>query len=388
MVEKQLYVLFVVVALFSTSCLGLGHDNNGKTLKMVNLVYRHGARSPLKFYPTDPYQEKFWPDGAGQLTQYGMQLEYDLGKFFRERYVVNTSLIDKQYRHKDVVIYSSDADRCIQSAQAQLAGIYPPSGYQIWNSDIPWQPIPIHTIPGHIDDIFHALSVPCPRLSEIYVEKAQSREYKEMALKHKKLLKTVSRYSGLEVTLKNLNQVVDPIRCEIAEKLELPSWIHSVWDELSPLDNWIHHFFYSGNDETSRLLGGPLLGQMVENMKKLAPGSVNQEPQNNNGEEFIPKLNMWSGHDLTVLALSAALGVHIDFPVYATSIMLELYQSSDAEYFVEIAYRKDYKDSVEKLKLKGCDYSCPLKTFLQLTKGRTALNRSKFCKGKGKTDVE
>ena len=57
-----------------------------KILKMVHLVYRHGARSPIQFYPNDKYQEKDWPDGAGRLTQKGMNLEYDLGKFLKERY--------------------------------------------------------------------------------------------------------------------------------------------------------------------------------------------------------------------------------------------------------------------------------------------------------------
>ena len=51
--------------------LPLVYASDEKTLKMVNLVYRHGARSPLHFYPNDKYQAKDWPDGAGRLTQKG-----------------------------------------------------------------------------------------------------------------------------------------------------------------------------------------------------------------------------------------------------------------------------------------------------------------------------
>jgi len=342
-----------------------------KTLRMVNLVYRHGARSPLTFYPNDPYQEKFWPDGAGRLTQYGMRLEYELGEFFRNRYVTKASLINKQYLHKEVSVYSSDVDRCIQSAQAQLAGLYPPTGYQVWNADIPWQPVPIHSIPRDEDVLLHANTVSCPRLLQIWKQKEESSEYNEMKLKHKKLLKTISRYSGMKVTLKNLNYVIDPIVCEIAEKLKLPTWIHELWNEASTLDNRLHIFKYSGDDETGRLLGGSLLGKINENMMKL---SQNKDVEN------MHKLNIWSGHDLSLLALCAALDVKIDFPVYATSIMIELYQSSEKEYFVEIAYRKDYDNAVERLKLKNCDYSCPLKKFLILTKPRTTMDRSKLCK--------
>ena len=51
--------------------LSFAYGGEATTLRLVHLVYRHGARSSLHFYPNDKYQADDWPDGAGRLTQKG-----------------------------------------------------------------------------------------------------------------------------------------------------------------------------------------------------------------------------------------------------------------------------------------------------------------------------
>lgn len=38
------------------------------------------------------------------------------------------------------------------SAQANLAGLFYPSEEEMW-SDLPWQPIPVHTVPKKLDKV-------------------------------------------------------------------------------------------------------------------------------------------------------------------------------------------------------------------------------------------
>uniref|UniRef100_A0A452QFR4 Lysosomal acid phosphatase n=1 Tax=Ursus americanus TaxID=9643 RepID=A0A452QFR4_URSAM len=128
-----------------------------RSLRFVTLLYRHGDRSPVKTYPKDPYQEDEWPQGFGQLTKEGMRQHWELGQALRQRYhgFLNTS-----YHRQEVYVRSTDFDRTLMSAEANLAGLFPPNGMQRFNPNISWQPIPVHTVPIAEDRQTHGLVLP------------------------------------------------------------------------------------------------------------------------------------------------------------------------------------------------------------------------------------
>lgn len=81
---------------------------------------------------------KFW------TFQEGKERHFKLGQLNRERYA---DFLSDSYDPDEVYVRSTDVDRTLMSAESHLAGLYPPTNSQIWNPDLNWQPIPIHTIP-------------------------------------------------------------------------------------------------------------------------------------------------------------------------------------------------------------------------------------------------
>lgn len=61
-----------------------------ESVKYVAIIYRHGDRTPVDTYPTDPWRnESLWPVKFGELTNVGKMQHYALGQWFRKRYSVS-----------------------------------------------------------------------------------------------------------------------------------------------------------------------------------------------------------------------------------------------------------------------------------------------------------
>ena len=60
--------------------LGAGRAQERKR-DFVLALWRHGARSPMEFDPFVGDDLALWPDGTGQLTQFGVELHQGMNKF-------------------------------------------------------------------------------------------------------------------------------------------------------------------------------------------------------------------------------------------------------------------------------------------------------------------
>ncbi|XP_075783778.1 lysosomal acid phosphatase [Pelodiscus sinensis] len=330
-----------------------------RSLRFVTLLYRHGDRSPVKAYPRDPYQERAWPQGFGQLTQVGMLQHWNLGQFLRKRY---HGFLNDSYNRQEIFIRSTDYDRTLMSAEANLAGLYPPQGQQVFNLNISWQPIPVHTVPDSGEKLLKFPLSPCPRYEQLQNETRQSAEYINKTRQNLEFLEMVANRTGIQdVSLESVWSIYDTLFCEQTHKLTLPHWVTpDTMTRLKQIKDFGFEFLFGIHQqkEKARLQGGVLLAQIRKNLTSAANASAPQHL----------KLLAYSAHDTTLVALQMALNVYNGKQApYASCHIFELYQDDDSNFSVEMFFHNESGREPFPLTLPGCAQRCPLLDFLRLT---------------------
>ena len=142
--------------------LGLQAPLSDGKLHMVIEFTRHGDRTPIWTFPTLQQTVSEWWQGWGQLTPTGIKQHFELGQRLRAKYGPDgAGLLSSSYKRNEVWVRSTDIDRTLMSAQAQMAGLFPPGTAQQTSSltyptaenGLPygWQAVPIHTVPVEDD---------------------------------------------------------------------------------------------------------------------------------------------------------------------------------------------------------------------------------------------
>ncbi|GAA6216189.1 lysosomal acid phosphatase [Lates japonicus] len=348
-----------------------GQAAGAKKLVYVTVVFRHGDRSPLSAYPTDPYQESSWPQGFGQLTQEGMRQQFELGQFLRKRYA---GFLKESYDRHEILVRSSDLDRTLMSAQANLAGLYPPSGKQVFNPDLKWQPIPVHTVPLSVERLLWFPQRDCPHYKHLLEETEHTQEFMNVATNYQDVIELVRNKTGLDnINVMSAWTVYDTLYCESLHNKTAPDWVtRDVMERLRELIDFAFQvtFGYYKQQEKSRVQGGILLGEIVKNLSKMAVPDPKQRL----------KMMMLSGHDTSIAALQASLNVFNGRqPPYASCQIFELYRDDDSSVSVSMFYRNDSKVDPYPLQLPGCTLDCPLEDFVRITKLSISDDRRKEC---------
>ena len=128
--NKYFYLILNFAISFCFNPLPNGNgilNSNYSHLSTDNLYFvfehfRHGARSPCEGTFINKMDELGgkW-ENYGSLTNIGIKQQFLLGKLNRKHY---DNFISKEYNPIEIKVYSTNYNRTIMSAQAQLLGFY------------------------------------------------------------------------------------------------------------------------------------------------------------------------------------------------------------------------------------------------------------------------
>lgn len=332
--------------------------SNGSEGKLIfaHVLFRHGDRTPIDPYPNDPWKDpSHWTADWGQLVNAGKMRHLMLGKWLRQRY---SSLLKDTYSNNEIYVRSTDVDRTLMSAEANLAGLYPPTGADVWDTAITWQPIPVHTVTEELDSVL-AAKKRCPAFDHALKVYRQSEPYHSYNASLEQLYRYVTEKTGRRYdSMSSVQNLYSALLIEELNNFTLPEWTKTVYPEPLKSISATTFAVKTNTTQLARLKMGPLVKEMLHRFRAKAKGTLK------------PNRSVWiySAHDVTVASLLNALRVfELHNPPFAACIMLELRQPADSEQqpYVEIFYKNTTAEPFQ-LAFPGCGVQCPLDKMFEI----------------------
>ncbi|CAI5444055.1 unnamed protein product [Caenorhabditis angaria] len=301
------WLIFAPLQIFAAQ--NQNYQENDPNLEFVQVIWRHGDRTPGELlHPSDISK---WPQGIGELTEQGIQQQFRLGKWLNSRYA--KWIGDLEMNLEKIYIRSSDYNRTLMSAQANMAGFFPPKTGIAHN--IQWRPIPIHTMPREQDKELYE-SIKCPVAEKELENQWKSPKALNILKEFNGELAIIRRNLGEMVGIRDIWRVFDNFWCEKCNRIAWPTWMNdTVFERLEMLYHRISMLEYE-TEVLRRLRGGTLLSEIMTRFQQKPPNNL--------------KFYAYSAHDSTIAALLSTLGIKFEtFPKYATCLMLEMHKSGN-----------------------------------------------------------
>ena len=422
----KLIFLFIFIFLFNSS--------EEAKIRWAFELFRHGARSPYGGMTSD-FKDCFgaqW-NGLKELTGVGLRQHFLVGHRNRIRYINEHKLLSENYDPREVYLISTDSNRTIMSANAQVQGLYPPgtgpqlfanqsevaippveaSSYQKAKEDLDKDgyavlPNRINIIPVHSffnDDHFIQLQDKrvCPNNKEHYKQNEERKEVTDflaaMDAKYGEKLYQIlyNKDEKDKNPLKNYGKayyIFDTVITQYTEGYdkfeEVAHNLNVTQEEL--LKDAFDFFFLDlvgngiDNDICIHAMS-PIVDRIIQLMK--AKIKKDQDKEENYIGYDLPKFVMFSAHDSTCGAfigyMKAVFGAEGRYPYFATNINLELIrEDKEGGNYTEDDYKVEYLVNDESLGVYDYKY------FVQKAKEnfKSKEDLTKFCGWKEKDDED
>ncbi|XP_061579359.1 lysophosphatidic acid phosphatase type 6 [Cololabis saira] len=348
-------------------------------LKLVQVLFRHGARTPLKTIPDvieaqwvpalleapphthinyvvtdlqggprppapveESYRKNTLPGGTfpGQLTALGMEQLYELGKRFRRRYIEESSFLSSTFNPDEVYVRSTNIVRTIESARCLVAGLFQQKQKEI---------VPILTTQAE-SEILYPNYHGCKLLKTLGSHRwTESATLPDIAAD----LQSVQSALGIAAH-KQVDFILirDDMVARETHGLPSPPALHSWRSKVEQRAvDMMCHIYAPSKRENLQLCVGPFLHILLDNIDEKLQG-CSSDPNR--------KLFLYSAHDTTLIPCLMAMGIYdMKWPPYAADITVELYEERQTkEAFVKVSYVGE--DQL----IPGCSgVYCPLQEF-------------------------
>ncbi|CAH8556175.1 unnamed protein product [Schistosoma bovis] len=378
-VNSALVSLAILTALINPCSVADVRKNIPTTndLLMVFILCRHGDRSPVHTFPTDPYR-KLWKMGYGQLTAYGAEQHQELGRIIRKMY---SGFVPEVYHKDETLFRSSGTERTLMSANNFIRGFYHLEKKS--TNNVP----PVFSRLAQEDHLLK-MSSKCPKFKRLFHHLMNSSVVSQKANTLRNFFELLEHTTGYTFPIDRSSsdnfytawRICDPVTIWVDHSLpSLPRWVTSdVYKQCSNLLDY-KHFIRFSKPQLTRLRGGPLAGHIMDLFRE----RINQELKNSDHDMDSPeqlhrRFVAYFAHDSTLAALMSHLGVYNGIkPPLASCLIVELHRSlsSSNNFYLRFYYLNETKlplktDKIVNLWPTKCEthnhidgkqlnYSCP-----------------------------
>ena len=336
-------------------------DPSNDQLVYVQLIHRHGDRTPIHTYPPSHLWDDY-PLPPGSLTSIGWAQHNAVGAALRQRYMFNETLLTPyKYEPHSLVVRSTEVERCIQSVTALLSKLYPPElNYSATDAAqahrrttlTPYPPVNVMPMP--LDYLLQATDK-CPAYHLTYPQTQSesdamiTAEYPELQAKLVNLTGIQMSDVGNSIAL-HVSWTADNLLCEQAHNLSYNAELTAMQQQLYNLSSYVNYHRFVGDAADARgSIGDTLLRDVVVSV--LNKMRVDLDPDSAAlgcpregvtteacwSDPFVQqRLRIYSAHDTTIVSLLASLHVltptsEFLLPPYATIMSLELRKANTSD---------------------------------------------------------
>ena len=382
-------------------------------------IFRHGARTPYSGMTSDfvdCFGQKWF--GLKELTGVGLYQHFLVGYRNRLKYMIENKLLKEEYDPREVFLITTDSNRTIMSANAQIQGLYPPGkGPTLFQnqSDKAVPPVNLSEIEdakNELDENQNYSALP-HMMNVIPVHSFFNADH-FIQLQDKKVCKPTIEYYQRNQKRKEVTDFIDTMTEKYGDDLQKKLRGNETRDVLKDYTKayYIFDTIISrnaegyplptlGNATDEELLNDSfkffdldLIGRGIDNDSDICLHSMSPifdrilkwinlkiEKDKNNDFDYkgydLPKFVMFSAHDSTCGAFMGFMlnvfGADLRYTYFATNINLELYLGDDNKYYIEYIINDEsilnitYDDFVNNLtqKMKTTE---EINKFCQFTK--------------------